>query len=426
MFAIVRRIFVGWIVVMAKRETERLSPLSVGRAKAPGMYADGRGLYLRLAPGGSKSWQLRYMLDGRARYMGLGSFPDFSLAEARKRAVSFRQQLADGIDPIEARRAKRDLHRLEKAKTRTFKSCAEAYIESHKSGWSNAKHAEQWRATLATYVYPVFGNLPVHSIDVALVIKALQPIWTIKSETASRVRGRVESVLDWATVSRFRTGDNPARWRGNLQALLPARAKVAKVVHHPALPFATIGPFMAELRACEGIAARALEFTILTAARTGETIGARWSEFDMRAKCWTIPGSRMKSGREHRAALSEPAIVLLSVLADVRTSDFVFPGAKPDKPLSNMAMLAVLKRMGRNEITAHGFRSTFRDWAAETTNFPREVAEAALAHTLGDKVEAAYRRGDLFNKRQQLMEAWGRNCGRVSTDPVVVPFAVKS
>jgi len=254
----------------------------------------------------------------------------------------------------------------------------------------------------------VFGSSPVQAIDLALVMKALEPIWTTKSETASRLRGRIEAVLDWATVSGYRKGENPARWRGHLGKLLPARAKIQKVEHHPALSYSEIGGFMEKLRTQEGIAARALEVLILTATRTGEVIGAEWDEINLSERVWVIPEARMKAGREHRIPLSGRALATLEQMNGIRESDFVFPGGKKGKPLSNMAMLAVLKRMKRDDLTAHGFRSTFRDWAAERTNFPREVVEMALAHTIENKVEAAYRRGDLFQKRTQLMEAWAR------------------
>jgi integrase len=290
----------------------------------------------------------------------------------------------------------------------TFDVCAEAYIEAHKASWKNGKHAEQWHGSLRNYASPVFGSSPVQAIDLALVMKALEPVWQTKSETASRLRGRIEAVLDWARVHGYRKGENPARWRGHLDKLLPARAKIQKVVHHPALPYSEIADFMVSLRSQEGIAARALEFLILTAARTGEIIGARWDEVDLKEKIWTVPGLRMKAGREHRVPLSGPALATVKNMNEIRESDFVFPGGRKGKPLSNMAMLALLKRIGRNDLTTHGFRSTFRDWAAERTNFPREVVEMALAHTIENKVEAAYRRGDLFQKRRQLMEAWAR------------------
>jgi integrase len=311
----------------------------------------------------------------------------------------------DGIDPIEARRAQREQKSLDAAKSMTFDACAAAYIDAHKAGWRNEKHFDQWSNTLNTYAGPVFGSLPVQAVDVGLVMKALEPIWQTKSETASRVRGRIESVLDWATVRGYRKGDNPARWRGHLDKLLPPRSKVRKVEHHPARPHDELANFVAMLRRQEGIASRALEFLILTATRTGEVIGARWDEIDLGEKVWVVPAARMKAGREHRVPLSAAAVAILEQMQEVREGDFVFPGGKRGKPLSNMAMLAVLKRIDRGDLTNHGFRSSFRDWAAERTNFPREVAEMALAHTVGDKVEAAYRRGDLFQKRRHRPRA---------------------
>jgi integrase len=292
----------------------------------------------------------------------------------------------------------------------TFRECAERYIAAHRVGWRNAKHAEQWRSTLATYAFPIFGDLPVQAIDLGLVMKAIEPIWASKTETASRLRGRIESILDWAATRGYRQGDNPARWRGHLENLLPKRTKVRKVQHHAALPYGRVGDFIQALQQQRGVAAMALELCILTATRTSETIGARWQEVDLRETVWTIPADRIKAGKEHRIPLSAPAVAILQKLAAARSSDFVFPGGKPGQPLSNMALLALLKRMGRPDLTVHGFRSAFRDWAAELTNFPREVCEMALAHAIGDKVEAAYRRGDLFAKRRQLMEAWARFC----------------
>ena len=294
----------------------------------------------------------------------------------------------------------------------TFDKCAEKYIAAHESGWRSEKHGAQWRSTVKTYVSPVLGGLPVQAIDVGLVMKVLEPIWTSKTETASRVRGRVEAVIDWATTRGYRTGDNPARWRGHLENLLPHRSKVQKVVHHAALPYAEVADFVRELRAQEGTAGDALEFSILTAARTAEAIGARWDEVDLAKKIWVIPGERTKPGREHRVPLSSSAMRLLVRLNKNRDGEYIFAGAKVGRPLSNMAMLALRTRMNRSEITVHGFRSTFRDWASEQANFPNEVAEMALGHAVGDKVEAAYRRGDLFDKRRQLMDAWSRYCGR--------------
>src|SRR6266446_7068944 len=392
------------------RPSNRLSAVEVRSIGHKGMFHDGGGLYLQVSAGGAKSWIYRFTLDGRAREMGLGPVHVIPLAEARKRAAECRRMRIDGIDPIEARSAHRGWKKLEAAKAMTFDACAAAYIAAHNAGWRNAKHREQWRNTLSSYAGPVFGSLPVQSIDVELVMKALEPIWRTKPETASRLRGRIEAVLDWATVRSYRKGDNPARWRGHLDKLLPARSKVQRVEHHPALPYDELADFVAMLRGQDGIAARALEFLILTATRTGEVIGARWDEIDLGEKIWVVPAARMKAGREHRVPLSGAAVAILEEMKKIRESDFVFPGGKKGKPLSNMAMLAVLKRMDRDDLTNHGFRSSFRDWAAERTNFPREVAEMALAHAVGDKVEAAYRRGDLFQKRRQLMEAWGKFC----------------
>ena len=285
----------------------------------------------------------------------------------------------------------------------TFDASRDAYIAAHKSSWRNAKHQAQWLSTLNKYASPTFGNLPVQSIDVALVMKVLEPIWSRKTETAGRLRGRIERILDWAKARGFRSGENPARWRGHLDHLLPARPKIRNIRHHAALRFDEIAAFMTELRKGDGVATSALEFVILTAARTGEVLGAAWSEIDLRARTWTIPAYRMKGYREHRVPLSSDAIKVLERMQALRSGDFVFSGHRQNKPLSNMALLMVLRRMGRGDLTTHGFRSSFRTWAAERTAFPREVVEAALAHVIGDKVEAAYQRGDLFDKRRRLM-----------------------
>jgi integrase len=292
----------------------------------------------------------------------------------------------------------------------TFRACAEAYVAAHKAGWRSAKHGQQWQASLRDYVDPVFGSLPVQAVDVALVTKAIEPIWSTKPETASRVRGRVESVLDWATARGYRKGENPARWRGHLDKLLPRKSKVRRVEHHPALPYAEIGAFMGDLRQQEGVAALGLEFAILTAARTGEVIGAKWDEINQTERVWTVPADRMKGNREHRVPLSDAAMAIVEKTAATRSSDYVFPGHRRGKPISSTAFFMLLREMGRGDLTAHGFRSTFRDWCAEQTNFAREVAEAALAHKIPNAVEAAYRRGDLFQKRRQLAEAWARYC----------------
>jgi integrase len=303
----------------------------------------------------------------------------------------------------------------------TFDECREAYIRAHAAGWRNPKHHQQWENTLKTYCSPVFGRVAVQAVDVALVMKVLEPIWSTKPETASRLRGRIEAILDWAKVRGLRTGENPARWRGHLDHLLPARAKVRKVKHHAALPYIQIATYLDELRKRESTAARALEFAILTATRTNEVIGARWDEIDLAVRVWIIPESRMKAGREHRVPLSDAAISVVKFMQSVRQNEYVFPGDSRAS-LSNMALLMTLRRMNRGDLTTHGFRSTFRTWAAERTSFPREVIESALAHTVGNKVEAAYQRGDMFDKRRRLMDAWAQFCAKVSTTAEIVPI----
>jgi integrase len=388
------------------RRGNKLTPLAIKNAKEPGLYGDGHGLYLQVSQFGTKSWLYRFQRDGVARKMGLGALHTVSLADARERAADARRVLLDGIDPIEARRQRRAANKLEAAKAITFKQCAEKYIAAQAAGWRNGKHAMQWTATLATYAYPIIGDLPVAAIDTGLVLKVIEPIWNTKSETASRVRGRIESVLNWAKVREYRLGDNPARWRGHLDNVLPRRSKVQKVKHHPALPYAEIPAFMGELRDRQDVSARALEFTILTAARTGEVIGARWSEIE--GKVWTIPAERMKGGKEHQVPLTKRVLAILDSVP--REGSFVFPGARAGKALSNMAMLELLRGMRSAGSTVHGFRSSFRDWAAERTNYPDFVVEKALAHVVADKVEAAYRRGDLFEKRRRLMDDWSAYC----------------
>jgi integrase len=401
------------------RKIERLTALKVEKLKGeetpkPGMYADGGGLYLRVTPEGARNWVLRYMLNRKPRWMGLGPLALYGLAEARNRALDARKKRHDGIDPIEARRAERARQRLEAAKAITFKQCAESYIASHKAGWRNDKHASQWPATLSAYAYPVIGALPVQAVDTALVHKVLAPIWTRKPETASRLRGRLERILDFARVGGHRDGENPARWRGHLDKLLPARSKVREVEHHAALPYGELPAFLPTLHEEEGTAARALEFLILTAARTGEVIGARWNEMNLLDKTWTVPAARMKAHREHRVPLSPRAVAILNETRAARDSDdpsaFVFPGRKPGTPLSNMAFLMLLRRMGHGDLTGHGFRATFKTWASERTSVQNEIVEAALAHIVGDKVEQAYRRGDLFEKRRRLMQQWAAFC----------------
>ena len=390
----------------------KLTALKVQQLTKPGSYGDGDCLYLYVKSDGasrySRSWVYRFTLNGRRREMGLGPADVVTLAEARLKVLACRKMHLEGIDPIEVRKAKREKANLERKGGVTFRACAERYIASHKAGWKNEKHAAQWPSSLCNYVYPIIGTLPVYSIETAQVMKVLEPIWSTKSETASRVRGRMETILDWAKVHGYRTGDNPARWNGHLDKLLPSRSRVKRVRHHAALPYLELPAFMAQLRAQVGTAARALEFLILTAARTGEVIGATFSE--SRDRIWTIPAERMKAGREHRVPLSPPALKLVDEMRALG-SEYLFPSRKLETSLSNMAMLQLLGRMGRSDLTAHGFRSTFRDWASETTGHESGVVEMALAHTIENKVEAAYRRGDLFQKRVALMEDWALFCG---------------
>ena len=398
-----------------------LTALRVKNAKA-GRYGDGHGLFLLVRPNGTRFWIFRYRIAGRLREMGLGSADLFPLADARQRAGDLFRKVKLGTDPL----AERDAEKAKAGAAITFGEVADHYIAAHEAGWRNAKHRQQWRNTIDTYAAPILGTLAVAAIDTGAVMRVMEPIWRDKPETASRLRGRIESVLDFATARGWRSGDNPARWRGHLDNLLPAKSKVARVEHHAALPWREIGAFMTDLGTQEGVAALALRFTILTAARTGEAVGACWSEIDLQEKVWTVPGDRMKAGREHRVPLSTGALAVLTEAAKLRTdraSDApVFPGAKAGKPLSNMALLMLLRRMQRGDLTAHGFRSTFRDWCGESTNHPREVAEQALAHTLSDKVEAAYRRGDMMEKRRRLMEDWAGFCARPVPVGEVVPI----
>ncbi len=408
------------------RVVQRMTALKAEKATNPGLLHDGGGLYLQItkakAGGATKSWLFRYKTAaGSSRWMGLGSLVDVSLAEARQKAGGARKLREQGVDPVEQRKAQRAQERLADAKSMTFDQCRDAYIAAHRAGWRNPKHRQQWTNTLATYVTPVFGRLPAQTIDVGLVMKVLEPIWSTKPETAGRVRGRIESILDWAKVRGYRAGENPARWRGHLDHLLPARAKVRKVKHHAALSYGEIGTFMTELRERGGVAAKALEFLILTAARTGEVTGATWSEIDLKARLWVIPGDRMKGGREHRVPLNAPAMAVLRHMGTIRQGDHIFPGDRRNM-LSNMAMDMLLRRMGRDDVTVHGFRSTFRDWCGEATSFQREIAEAALAHVVGDETERAYRRGDALEKRRRLMDAWAEFCAKAPVTGTVVPL----
>ncbi|MCL2657373.1 MAG: tyrosine-type recombinase/integrase [Betaproteobacteria bacterium] len=387
------------------RTLNRLSAMQVTRAKRPGVFSDGGGLYLQVTRTLAKSWLFRYMRSGRSRGMGLGPLHTVTLAEARVKALDCRRQLLNGIDPLDERRSQRKAARQARAPSLPFRECARKYIEAHRSSWKNEKHVTQWESTLASYAYPVMGDMLAADIDTDEVMRVLEPIWTAKTETASRLRGRIESVLAWATVRRYREGMNPARWKGHLDQLLPNPSKVQKIVHHAALPYGDAPAFMATLLTQEGLGAAALRLVILTASRTNEVISARRSEFDLTTGLWTVPPERMKARREHRVPLSTDAVALVKTLLEASGSEFVFPG-RGNKPLSNMAMLQLLKRMARKDLTVHGFRSTFKDWARETTDYPNEVSEAALAHVIGDQTEAAYARGDLFNKRAGLMQDW--------------------
>ena len=419
------------------RTIGRLTAKEVEKKSAPGLYGDGGGLTLQITKAGVKSWLMRYMTNGKARGMGLGPLHTVSLAEARQKAADARRQLIDGIDPLAAKEQRKAEAALAKARMMTFDQCASAYIDAHRASWKNAKHADQWRNTIATYVSPIIGSLPVHEIDTALVVKILaqaddsgEQFWRAKNETASRVRGRIESILGWATTSGYRSGDNPARWKGHLENLLATISKVDRTKNHPSLAWARVGAFMNELRQREGIAARAVEFAILTASRSGEVRGARWSEIDLIAGLWTIPGARMKGKREHEVPLSEATLELLKRLPRKNEDEIVFPGTK-GQPLSDMSLTAVIRRMNRdvptwfdkngNVITVHGFRSSFRMWAAESTNFPREVAEHALAHQLPDVVERAYQRGTQFHKRATMMKEGAKFCACDRSDVGLAP-----
>lgn len=443
---------------MAREGLNSARVAALAKAGRRGLWGDGGGLYLRTDPNRA-SWIYRYKVAGRERQMGLGEFspsegkPGLTLAQARLEAARWRTVLREGRDPIAERDAHREKMRREadtgRAAASTFRAVADAMITSREAEWRNAKHRAQWRSTLATYAYPIIGDLPVADVAGADVLRVLQPIWTAKPETAARLRGRIERVLAYARTIGLRTGDNPAVWRGHLAEALPSPAKVKRLAgsgHHPALPWREAGDFLAELRKRDGTAARALEFLILTAARTGEVLGMRWSEVDMGAKVWTVSADRMKAGREHRVPLSEPAMALLRAVAPrdgtaPPPATFVFSGALPKQPLSSMALLMLLRRMNPElpdappgekhrwrdgktgeAITSHGFRSTFRDWCAEATTTPREVAEAALAHVLKDRVEAAYMRADLLERRRPLMDDWARFLSAPMETGTVIPL----
>ncbi|NMM04765.1 site-specific integrase [Polaromonas sp.] len=393
------------------RKAKDLTALEVNRLTAPGHHAVGgvSGLYLYVNDSGARAWVLRTMVGNKRRHMGLGGFPDVTLAQAREKARKAKDEIAQGIDPIVQRKAATSQLQAQQATEKTFRQASEGYIAAHGDTWRNPKHRAQWAATLETYAFPVMGNLLVKDVAQEHVLSALEPIWKTKNETASRLRGRIESVLDWATVRKYRSGENSARWKGHLDMLLPAPSKVKKVEHHRALPIDSMNAFMVDLRKREGTAARALEFTILTASRSGEVRGASWEEVDLKAGVWTVPSERMKSGKEHRVPLTESAIQILRTRPHQDEIGLVFPALRGGQ-LSDMAMTAVMRRMEVDAVP-HGFRSTFRDWARERTNYPRDLAEQALAHALDNKVEAAYRRGDALEKRREMMATWADFCG---------------
>jgi integrase len=408
------------------RPTNRLSTLTVKKDLPPGLYADGGGLYLQVSQQATKAWIFRFTRAGKPRKMGLGPVSTkpndkrITLADARQKAAAARSLLIDGIDPIAARNARRAQEALAEAQGVSFKHCADEYLRDNEASWKNAVHRRQWASTLKTYVHPVIGHLPVAGVDTGLVLKILRPIWSAKPETANRVRGRIETILDWAKTHSYRQGDNPARWKGHLDNVLPKRSKVKRVRHHPALPYPDVPDFVAELRKVDGITARAIEFTILTAARTGAVIGAIWDEMDLDAKVWAVDpergGTKIDGDdpKPRRVPLSDRAVEILKALPREKGNPHVFVGQKRGNALSNMAMLEMMREM-RPAYVPHGFRSTFKDWCSETTSYPNEVSEAALWHVVADKVEAAYRRGDLFEKRRQLMADWAKYCtGHVS------------
>ena len=403
----------------------KLTTLAIGRAKKKGLYGDGGGLWLQVGATGSKSWLFRFVVNGKAHGMGLGALNAVTLAEARLKATDCRKLLAAGFDPLDAKKEKQVQSRLAAAKGTTFEACAKAYIEAHKASWKDALYAKKWDQSLAKYVYPVMGRLPVQIVDTTLIMKVLEPVWQKKTTAAKRLRSRIECILDWAKVREYRQGDNPARWRGHLENLLANPSKLIKVKHFAALSYAKINGFLQSLERMGGLGAQALKLLIFTACRSNEVFSATWDEIDFENKVWTIPAERMKTGKEHRVPLTAPALAILKERRregqtlgdnDAEPSPYVFSSPSGEGCISNEIMLAVLKRMKRFDITVHGFRSSFRDWAAEQTNFTREVAEAALAHTVGNQVEAAYRRSDLFEKRRLMMEKWARYCQQVPAE----------
>ena len=408
------------------RKAKELTALEVGRLKAPGMHPVGNppGLYLQVTESGARTWVLRAVMAGKRRDMGLGGCPGVPLAAARESARQARAAISGGADPIEARKAAQRRAAEAAALRVTFQWCAQLYIAAHRAGWRNAKHGDQWENTLREYAFPVLGDLLVSDVTREHVLRVLNPIWASKNETASRLRGRIEKVLDWAKAAGYRTGDNPATWKGNLSATLakPSKVQATTKEHHPAIPVAQVGVFARDLRAVPGAAARALEFAMLTAARTGEVLGMTWAEVDLQARVWTVPAGRMKAGKEHRVPLSERAAQVLTLVGPGDAGDFVFKGrptsASTNVQLSNMSLNMLMRRMGHKDAAGrvcvpHGLRSTFRDWAGDCTAYPRDVVEAALSHAVGDETERAYRRSDALERRRALMAEWAQWCDKV-------------
>jgi integrase len=397
-------------------KSKEMGALEVSRIVRRGMNFVGgvAGLGLNVNTGGSRSWVFRARVAGVRRDMGLGGFPDVTLSQAREMARIARAKIRAGVDPIEEARAARSALIAARMSAVSFSKATEQYLEAHEAAWSNPKHRQQWENTLTTYAGPKIGQMLVRDIELPHVLSVLEPIWREKTETASRLRGRMESVLDWATARGYRSGPNPARWKGHLDKLLPAPGRIAKTDHHRSLPYEDMPTFFAQLHLQEGSGARALEFVILTAGRSGEVRGATWDEFDLNAGKWAIPASRMKAKKEHRVALSAQAVALLQAQKELRVSEFVFPSPRDGVMVSDMTLSAVLRRM-KVDAVPHGFRSTFRNWAAETTNYPREIAELALAHVVGSEVERAYMRSDLFEKRRALMQDWADFVSGIST-----------
>lgn len=402
----------------------KLTPRKVATA-GHGKYEDGGGLRLVVSKLGAKNWVLRYTIGGKRREMGLGSFPDVGLADARSKASEYRLQATENIDPIDTRLA-------EPGKVPTFTTCAAQYIRAHRRGWKNAKHARQWVSTLKTYARPVIGAKLVDVIDTEDMLKILSPIWTAKTVTAKRTQGRIENVLDFAAAHKYRDHLNPARWRGHLDKLLPRPSRVKTVSHHPAMSYTEVPNLMAELSGKDSASASALQFLVLTATRTNEVLQALWSEIDLEAGIWTIPAAKMKTRQEHRVPLSDAAMAILRGLERDESNPYVFPGARYGRPLSNISLLQVMRGIGygvkgsRGDYVPHGFRSSFRDWSGEVSSFPRDVAEMALAHVIANKVEAAYRRGDLFTKRTEMMQMWASYLATRNDDSKVVSIGKKS